>query len=173
SGQSDTSRDGLFAAILDEIQLISNADAAALYRVEGETLVLNCAHIRSMQTQWGGADGIPLHHDHTMPLNLVPAGEGEPHNLDTFAQFVAIQGELHVIAPNEMAVSMGLFTSLLNVDYGICAALFLPLKNAEGQVIAVVELLNPVNPRTGQCIPFRKSVILALESFAIQASVAL
>src|SRR5690606_4443316 len=26
---------------------------------------------------------------------------------------------------------------------------------------------------TGQCIPFRKSVILALESFAIQASVAL
>jgi sigma-B regulation protein RsbU (phosphoserine phosphatase) len=170
---SECTREELFTLILDEMRSIAKADAAALYRVEDSRLTLNYARIESTSGNWGGLTGVPLHHTYVVSLTDGMTEDGQFPNDIAVAQHVARTGDVVVIdAVNDPKASR-LFPAVFNLGYEVCSALLLPLKDANEQIIAVVEILNPLHPRLKTCIPFRKSIILALESFAIQAAVAL
>lgn len=57
--------------------------------------------------------------------------------------------------------------------YRTKAVLTIPMKNYAGDVISVLQLINPIDPTTGEVVSFSKKDVQLAESLASQASIAL
>lgn len=162
----------LLEKILQETKNVSNADAGTLYiRMDDDTLKFAIMSTDSLGIAMGGTTGkeIPF-----KPLPMYDPVTHEP-NHHNVASYVALHGQ-SVNIPDIYNAEGFDFTGAMAFDqrngYRSTSSLTVPLKN-KTEVIGVLQLLNAIDPITGEVIPFNPYQQLVVETLAAQAAVAL
>jgi sigma-B regulation protein RsbU (phosphoserine phosphatase) len=169
STEKDTDR--LLERILLEAKNLCHADAATLYvRTKDDRLKFSIMLTDSLGIALGGTGGkdIPF-----PPLRLKDPDTGEP-NYRNIATHVALHG--HAVNIGDIYGSEAFdFTGTREFDrrnnYRSISTLTVPLKDNSDQVIAVLQLLNALDPVTGHVTEFDSYQQLVVESLASQAAV--
>ncbi|WP_303783778.1 HD family phosphohydrolase [Azovibrio restrictus] len=172
---SERNLERLLEKILLAAKTITRADGGTLYRISEDRQRLEFAIVRndSLGIAFGGASGQPLP-DTFRDLPLYTPG-GAANN-----SMVAAYATLHVRTVNIAdAYDADGFdfsgTRAFDARTGYRSRSFLtvPMKNHEGEVIAVLQLINAMNGEGGQVGVFTAADQRLAESLASQAAVAL
>ena len=171
SAERDFNR--LLEMILLEGKSLCNADGGTLYlRTEDDHLAFVIVRNDSLDMVMGGTTGKEITFP---PLPMFDATTGEPnhHNVATHS---ALSGASVNIADAYQVDGFD-FSGTRAFDkktgYRSTSFLTIPLKNAEGYVIGVIQLINAQDPETGAVIPFSPGLQSVLESLSSLATVAL
>ena len=171
SAEKDYNR--LLEMILIEAKRLSHADGGTLYlRNDDDTLSFAIMRTDSLNIAMGGTTGkeIPF-----PPLRLFNEETGEANHKNV-ATHVALSGNVANI-PDAYDSEEFDFSGTKKFDEGTGyrskSFLTVPLKNHDGDVIGVLQLLNARNPETEEVIPFGRNVQPLIEALASQAAVAL
>jgi HD-GYP domain-containing protein (c-di-GMP phosphodiesterase class II) len=169
SAERDINR--LLETILAAAKAIMRADGGTLYRVtEDNTLRFEIVRTTSLKYYLGGTTGNPV------PFYPVPLyKDGKPNHANISA-YAALTGRTVNIA--DAYVEQGFdFSGTRNFDkktgYRSKAFLTVPMRNHDNEIIGVLQLLNPSDPRTGEIVAFSSADQRLAESLASQAAVAL
>lgn len=156
--------DKLLEMIVDEARRFTNADGGTLYIKEDNTLVFKILQNESMDTSMGGTSGKPI------PF---PPVEMKESNVSAY---VAIK-EKSVNIPDVYDSDLFDFTGPRKFDqatgYRSRSMLVVPMKNHEGEIIGVLQLLNARDQKKEEVIPFSPDYVTLTESLASQAAVAI
>jgi HD-GYP domain-containing protein (c-di-GMP phosphodiesterase class II) len=165
-------------ALLEKILLaaktITRADGGTLYLVEGEgaaqVLRFEIVRTASLDIAMGGTTGnaIPFY-----PIHLFK--QGDP-NTSMVAAFAALTGQTVNIADaytEEGFDFSGTRAFDQKTGYRSKSFLTVPMRNHEGEIIGVLQLINCQNPATGEIVAFSPSDRQLAESLASQAAIAL
>ena len=165
-------------ALLEKILLaaktITRADGGTLYLVEGEgaaqVLRFEIVRTASLAIAMGGTTGnaIPFY-----PIQLFK--NGDP-NTSMVAAFAALTGQTVNIADaytEEGFDFSGTRAFDQKTGYRSQSFLTVPMKNHEGEITGVLQLINCQNPATGEIVAFSTSDQRLAESLASQAAIAL
>ncbi|MEN9538731.1 MAG: hypothetical protein RLZZ126_966 [Pseudomonadota bacterium] len=163
--------DRLLENILLAAKTITRADGGTLYRVVegGDQLRFEILRTDSLKIAMGGTSGVPI----TFP-NLPLAKNGKPND-SLVATYVAIHSQTVNIrdAYNEPNFD---FSGTRVFDernkYRSKSFLAVPMKDHEGEVIGVLQLINATDPATGRVMPFSVADQSLAESLASQAAIA-
>jgi phosphoserine phosphatase RsbU/P len=164
--------DRLLESILIQAKSVCNADGGTLYLPEDSRLKATIMRNDSLNITMGGALG------EKMPYLIVPLYEEttrEP-NYHNIASYVALYGHSVNIPDISQAKDFDFSGTRLfdqKNNYRSISTFTAPLKNHEGEVIGVLQLLNAQDPHTGRVIPFDSYMQLLVEALASQAAVVL
>ena len=163
--------DRLLEGILVAAKSITRADGGTLYRItEERTLRFEIMRTSSLKYYLGGSSGNPIPF---YPIQLYK--EGKP-NHSMVAAHVALTGETVNIADAYTAEGFD-FTGTRAFDgktgYRSKSFLTVPMRNHEGEIIGVLQLINATSPATGDIVAFSASDQRLAESLASQAAIAL
>lgn len=171
------SRERDIARLLDSILLaaksITHADAGTLYRVTDDRAALRFEIIRtaSLNMAMGGVSGKPIDFP-DLPLHGV---DGRPND-SLVAAYSALHNQTVNIADAYTAAEFD-FSGTRRFDertgYRSQSFLTVPMKDHEGDVIGVLQLINATDPVTGQVRSFSTSDQSLAESLASQAAIAI
>ncbi|HWA12072.1 MAG TPA: HD domain-containing phosphohydrolase [Burkholderiales bacterium] len=171
SKEKDTSR--LLEAILVAAKKITNADGGTLYRVDNDKQLVHFEILRtdSLNIAMGGTTGVAVPF---YPVRLYDE-EGRPNNSMVVAHSVLHETTVNVAdAYTEEGFD---FTGTKNFDkktsYRSKSFLTVPMKNHEGEVIGVLQLINAKDRASGEIVAFSEADQHLAESLASQAAVAL
>jgi len=161
----------LMDRVLVEAKDLCHADGGTLYLMKENQLHFVLLKNDSLKIEMDGLqDTAPF-----PPLNLYDPVTGEP-NHSQVACHVALDG-LSINIPNAYDVQGYDFqgTRLFDERTGYKSISFLttPLKNDQGEVIGVLQLINAKNPDLGIVIPFELSLQRSVESLADLAAAAM
>ena len=164
----------LLEKILIAAKTITRADGGTLYLVEGEggeqQLRFEIMRTASLDIAMGGTTGNPIPF---YPIHLFR--DGDP-NTSMVAAFAALTGQTVNIADAYTEEGFD-FSGTRNFDqktgYRSKSFLTVPMKNHEGEIIGVLQLINCQEPDTGESVPFSPSDQRLAESLASQAAIAL
>jgi len=155
--------DKLIEMIVDEARRFTSADAGTLYIREGSVLKFKILQNDTLKTRMGGTSGNPI---------TLPPVEMKETNVSAY---VAIKNVV-VNIPDVYDSDLFDFTGPKKFDeatgYRSRSMLVVPMKNHEGDIIGVLQLLNAKEIKTGTVIQFSKDFELLIESLASQAAVA-
>jgi len=168
SAEKDHSR--LLEMILGKAREITNADGGTLYtRTEDNRLKFETMITESLGLHRGGTSGEKIDF---YPIALYDAN-GEP-NRTMVAAWAAVSGETINIEDAYASREFD-FSGTRNFDkktgYRSKSFLTVPLTNHENEVIGVLQLINAIDPGTGQVIAFSELDRYVVESLASQAAV--
>lgn len=173
SSERNTAR--LFEKILDAAQDITHADGGTLYllREEGGRQVLEFEIMRnnSLSLTLGGTSGRPIPFP---PLPLYRE-DGTP-NHNNIATHTALTLKMENIEDAYFAEHLDFSgTKAFDAKAGYRSKSFLtvPLRNHEGEVIGVLQLVNAKNPQTGESIAFHQDIEPIVAALASSAAIAL
>ena len=169
SAERDINR--LLEAILAAAKTITRADGGTLYRLTDErTLRFEIVRTSSLRYYLGGTSGNPVPF---YPIQLYK--DGKP-NHGMVAAYAALTGQTVNIA-DAYTVDGFDFTGTRAFDaktgYRSKSFLTVPMRNHEGETIGVLQLINAIDPRSGEIVPFSASDQRLAESLASQAAIAL
>src|SRR5205807_3670438 len=169
SAERDINR--LLEAILTAAKTITRADGGTLYRLtEEKTLRFEIVRTSSLKYYLGGTTGNPVPF---YPIQLYK--DGKPNQTMVAAQ-AALTGRTINIADAYTAEGFD-FTGTRAFDaktgYRSKSFLTVPMRNHEGETIGVLQLINAVDPLSGEIVAFSASDQRLAESLASQAAVAL
>ena len=170
SAEKDLNR--LLEMIVDEARKVTNADAGTLYIMSDDETELQFAIVQnnSLSVRMGGTGG-----QITWPPVNLKNPDGSANNANVSA-YVAISGEAVNIADVYHAHGFN-FEGTKKFDkstgYRSKSMLVVPLRNHENDIIGVLQLLNSLNPATGEVIDFSSEYQEMIQSLASQAAVAL
>jgi HD-GYP domain-containing protein (c-di-GMP phosphodiesterase class II) len=170
SGERDINR--LLETILTASKSITRADGGTLYRLaEDRTLRFEIMRTTSLKSYLGGTTGNPVPF---YPIHLTDK-DGKP-NHSMVAAYAALTGKTVNIADAYAADGFD-FTGTRNFDkktgYRSKSFLTVPMANHENEVIGVLQLINSMDEKTGEVVPFSASDQRLAESLASQAAIAL
>lgn len=170
SAERDPAR--LRERILLEAKAFTNADAGTLYlKNKGKELTFQIVRNDSLNIAMGGTTGVEIEFP---PVTLTTAS-GEP-NMNNVASYCAITGEMINIADAYSNADRFDFSGTERFDkqtgYRSQSFLTVPLKNHQGFVIGVLQLIN-AKDRTGKVIPFDESILPMVNALASQAAVSI
>jgi HD-GYP domain-containing protein (c-di-GMP phosphodiesterase class II) len=164
----------LLEKILIAAQTITRADGGTLYLVEGEgggqQLRFEIVRTGSLDIAMGGTTGnsIPFY-----PIHLYR--DGDP-NTSMVAAFAALTGQTVNVADAYSEEGFD-FSGTRSFDsktgYRSKSFLTVPMKNHEGEIIGVLQLINCQDPGSGGIVPFSHADQRLAESLASQAAIAL
>jgi len=163
--------DRLLETILAAAKALLRADGGTLYRVtEEQSLRFEIVRTTSLKFYLGGTSGNPV------PFYPVPLYRDDKPNHANVSAYAALTGRTVNIA--DAYTEQGFdFAGTRNFDkktgYRSKAFLTVPMKNHDHEIIGVLQLINPSDPRTGEIVPFSASDQRLAESLASQAAVAL
>ena len=164
--------DRLLESILIQAKSVCNADGGTLYLLEDDHLNFAIVCNDSLNITMGGTTSNVVPYP---PLPLYRETIGQP-NYNNIATYVALSGH-SVNIPNIYQEKDFDFSGTRAFDqknhYRSISTLTTPLKNHEGEVIGVLQLLNAQDPQTGWVIPFDSYRQQLVEALASQAAVAL
>ena len=170
SAERDLNR--LLETILTAAKSITRADGGTLYRLtEDRTLRFEILRTSSLRYYLGGTTGnaVPFY-----PIHLI-GKDGKP-NHSMVAAYAALTGKTVNIADAYTADGFD-FTGTRNFDkktgYRSKSFLTVPMANHENEIIGVLQLINAMDPKTGEIVPFSPSDQRLAESLASQAAIAL
>ena len=171
SREQDTPK--LLETILTAAKSLLHADGGTLYRLDEDSRQLHFEVLRndSLQLHMGGTVGAPI------PFPPIPLYDatGEPNN-----NMVVTYAVLHdtTIVIDDAYVDQDFdFSGTHRFDqktgYRSRSFLTVPMKNHEGRIIGVFQLINALDPETGQVRTFSLADRQLAESLASQAAIAL
>lgn len=171
SAEKDFAR--LLERVLLEAKRLCNADGGTLYlKTDADKLEFMMFHNDSMEIRQGGATDQPIRFP---PLSLYNPDTGGP-NHGNIATFAALTGKTLNIADAYQAVDFD-FSGTRRFDqangYRSMSFLTVPLQNAHGRTLGVLQLVNAQDRETGQVVPFAQSSQDLIESFAMLAAMAI
>jgi HD-GYP domain-containing protein (c-di-GMP phosphodiesterase class II) len=163
--------DRLLEAILAAAKTITRADGGTLYRLtEERTLRFEIVRTTSLKFYLGGTTGNPIPF---YPIKLYK--DGKP-NHEMVAAHAALTGKTVNIADAYTAEGFDFSgTRAFDAKTGYRSQSFLtvPMRSHEGETIGVLQLINAIDPRSGEIVPFSASDQRLAESLASQAAIAL
>ena len=170
---AEHNHDRLMEKILLEAKSMCNADGGTLYlRTAEDTLKFEIMRNDSLDIAMGGTTGKEIEFP---PLDMYDAKSGAPNHANV-ATHVALTGE-PVNVSDAYKTTRFDFSGTKKFDQGTgfrSKSFFTaPMKNHEGDVIGVLQLLNAQDPETGDVIPFSPSLGPLVEALTSQAAVAL
>lgn len=170
SAEKDPAR--LRERILLEAKAFTNADAGTLYlKHKGKELAFQIVRNDSLGIAMGGTSGTPID---LPPVPLVTA-DGAP-NMKHVAAYCAITGDIFNIAdaycPDDAFDFSGTEDFDRRLGYRSQSFLTVPLKNHNGLVIGVLQLIN-AKDKAGRVIPFDPSIVPMVSALASQAAVSI
>ena len=170
SAERDNKR--LLEMILLGAQEITNADGGTLYTItDDKHLKFEIMSNKTLNISMGGTTGkeIPF-----LPLPLY-LEDGRP-NLNTVAAYATLKDKT-VNIENAYEAKNFDFTGTRKFDektgYHSQSFLTIPMKNHESEVIGVLQLINAIDIKTKEIIPFSTANQSLVESLASQAAVAM
>jgi len=164
--------DALLEKILLAAQTITRADGGTLYLLEeGRRLKFEIMRNESLGIAMGGTTGNPVPF---YPVHLY--GKDDQPNTQMVAAYSALSGKTINIA-DAYTVDGFDFSGTRNFDkktgYRSTSFLTVPMRNHEGEVIGVLQLINCKDDRQGNVVPFSNSDQRLAESLASQAAIAI
>jgi HD-GYP domain-containing protein (c-di-GMP phosphodiesterase class II) len=169
SAERDINR--LLEAILTAAKSITRADGGTLYRVSDDnTLRFEILRTSSLKYYLGGTTGnaVPFY-----PIQLYR--DGKP-NHSMVAAYAALTGKTVNIADAYTAEGFD-FSGTRAFDsktgYRSRSFLTVPMRNHENETIGVLQLINAIDPTSGEITAFSSSDQRLAESLASQAAIAL
>jgi len=163
----------LLETILVAAKRITNADAGTLYLHEPEQRQLRFEIMRtdSLKFAMGGTSGVPISF---YPIQLYNE-KGDPNHAMVVSHS-ALSGETVNIPDAYIAQGFD-FSGTKKFDaktgYRSQSFLAVPMRNHEGEIIGVLQLINAQDRESGAIVPFSKDDQQLLESLASQAAIAL
>jgi GAF domain-containing protein len=162
----------LLERILVEAKTLSQADAGTLYLVrEDDRLEFIIVHNTTLGIAMGGTTGVSPPFDSLR----IRSADGQ-HNHRNIATHVALTG-FSVNIADAYAVEGFDFAGTREFDsktgYRSVSFVAVPLKNTQGRVIGVLQMINAIDPQTGRIIPFHPLRERAIESLGLIAAAAL
>ena len=165
----------LFEKIVVAAKRITHADAGTLYLVSDDRCRLQFEIVRtdSLNIALGGT-GTPMPRDKLPDLPLFLADGSANHAM--VAVHAAVTGQTINIADAYCAEGFD-FSGTREFDirngYRSCSFLTVPMKDHEGEVVGVLQLINAINQCTGLVGLFSQADQRLAESLASQAAIAL
>jgi HD-GYP domain-containing protein (c-di-GMP phosphodiesterase class II) len=162
---------GLLETILVAAKNLTRADGGTLYRLVGGKLQFEIVRTDSLSIAMGGSSGNPV------PFYPIPIHDkdGKP-NYTMIAAYAALTHKTVNIADAYTAEGFD-FSGTRNFDkrtgYRSTSFLTVPMKNHEGEIIGVLQLLNAIDPASGLVTTFSEEDQRLAESLASQAAIAL
>ena len=171
SSERDINR--LLETILVAAKEITHADGGTLYLMteDAKALCFEILRTDSLGIAFGGTTGIPI----TFPPLPLWNEQGEPNN-SMVAASAAINDKTINIADAYTEVGFdfsGTRKFDKNTGYRSKSFLTVPMKNHDNEVIGVLQLINSINPESGEVVAFSKSDQRLVESLSSQAAIAL
>ncbi|BCB26905.1 phosphohydrolase [Sulfurimicrobium lacus] len=170
SGEKDLNR--LLESILLAAIKITHCDAGTLYSVtEYKALRFEIVRTNSLGIALGGTTGKPVN----FPPVALYDHNGEPNNHNVVAYAVLNDRTVNIAdAYHEQGFD---FSGTRKFDaanrYRSRSFLTVPMKNHEGTIVAVLQLLNALDPDSGEVTTFSSSDQRLAESLASQAAIAI
>ena len=163
----------LMERILIEAKDMCNADGGTLYlRTDIDSLKFEIMRTDSLDIALGGTTGKEITFP---PIPMYNEKTGNPNHRNV-ATYVALTGE-SVNIPDAYEAEEFDFTGTRKFDEGTgfrsMSFLTAPIKNHEGDVIGVLQLLNAQDSESGEVIPFGSDIQPLIEALTSQAAVAL
>ncbi len=165
--------DLLLETILVAAKRITHADAGTLYLLDTEQQVLRFQIIRtdSLGIAMGGSSGKAI------SFNPVPLYNeaGKPNHANV-AAYAALSGKTVNIADAYTAEGYDFSgTKAFDQKTGFRSTSFLtvPMRDHEGEIIGVLQLINALDRQSDNIIPFAKDDVHLTESLSSQAAIAL
>lgn len=170
---SERDHNRLMELILLETKDLCHADGGTLYlRTDDNRLKFEIMRTDSLNFAKGGTTGEEIKFP---PLDLYNPETGEPNNKN-IATHVALNGKTVSITDAYEADEFD-FSGTKKFDEGTGyrskSFLTVPMKNHDGDVIGVIQLLNAQDPATGEVVSFNPEIQPLVESLTSQAAVAL
>lgn len=164
--------DQLLEMIIDKARGFTNSDGGTLYLVsdDEQSLRFFIVQTESLNTFMGGIKGAPINWP-TVPLTV----DGEPNNKNVSA-YAANSGQV-VNIPDVYEVEGFDFAGTRNFDknngYRSKSMLVVPMRDHEGEIIGVLQLINATNLETGDVVAFDQRNQNLTKALASQAAVAI
>ncbi len=171
SKERDTTR--LLESILLAAKVITHADGGTLYRMTEDQQELRFEILRtdSLRVAMGGSSGRPI----SFPNLPLRKADGRPND-SLVAAYAAIHHQTVNIADAYTEPNFD-FSGTRRFDertgYRSQSFLAVPMRNHEGEVIGVLQLINAQNPGSTEVVAFSSSDQSLVESLASQAAIAL
>ena len=170
SKEKDTPR--LLEAILVAAKQLTAADAGTLYRVdEDRTVHFEIVRTDSLGLAMGGPGGAPV------PFAPIPLHTADGRPNDTMVVAHAVLHDCTVNIADAYDTGRFDFSGTRRFDaatgYRSKSFLTVPLKDHEDQIIGVLQLINAIEPASGEVVPFSAQDQRLAESLASQAAIAL
>ena len=171
SKERDISR--LLENILTAAQTITHADGGTLYRMteDGRALRFEILRTDSLHLAQGGSAGEPV------DFPNLPLHDAQGRANDTLVAVYAVVHDQTVNIADAYTESSFDFSGPRQFDartgYRSTSILAVPMKDHEGDVIGVLQLLNATHPKTGAVMPFSSADQSLAESLASQAAIAI
>jgi HD-GYP domain-containing protein (c-di-GMP phosphodiesterase class II) len=167
--------DRLLEKILIAAKAITRADGGTLYLLEnseeGKRLKFAIMRNETLGIAMGGTTGNPIPY---YPVHLY-GKDGKPNN-QMVAAYAVLTGKTVNIVDAYAAEGFD-FSGTRNFDkktgYRSQSFLTVPMKNHEGEIIGVLQLINSKDPASGGIVTFSESDERLAESLASQAAIAL
>jgi len=163
----------LLESILIAAKTITHADGGTLYRMteDGQALRFEILRTDSLHIAMGGTTGNAINFP-----NLPLANAKGESNDSMVAAYAAIHDKTVNIADAYTEAGFD-FSGTRSFDartgYRSQSFLTVPMKNHEGEIIGVLQLINAQDPHTRQVTPFSSADQSLAESLASQAAIAL
>ena len=163
----------LLETILLAAKTITNADGGTLYRMmdDGKSLRFEILRTDSLNIAMGGTSGVTI----DFPNLPLQDDKGAPND-SLVAVYAAIHSQTVNIADAYTEASFD-FSGTRHFDEGTCyrsqSLLAVPLKDHEGEVIGVLQLINAQRHGSRDVVPFSSADQSLAESLASQAAIAL
>jgi HD-GYP domain-containing protein (c-di-GMP phosphodiesterase class II) len=163
--------DKLLETILVAAKNLTHADAGTLYRLVGDKLQFEIVRTDSLSIAMGGSSG------NVVPFYPIPLHDkdGKP-NYTMIAAYAALTHKTVNVADAYTEEGFD-FSGTRNFDkrtgYRSTSFLTVPMKNHEGDIIGVLQLLNATDPATQRVTSFGEEDQRLAESLASQAAIAL
>ncbi len=163
----------LLESILIAAKTITHADGGTLYRMtdDGRALRFEILRTDSLHIAMGGTTGNAINFPNLPLIN----DKGEPND-SMVAAYAAIHDETVNIADAYTEAGFDFSgTRSFDVRTGYRSQSFLtaPMKNHEGEIIGVLQLINALDPHTQEVDAFSSAAQSLVESLASQAAIAL
>ena len=157
--------------ILAAAQDLTGADGGTLYRTteDGQALRFTILHTRSLNLHYGGTSGLPI----TLPDLPLYTEDGRPNEqlVATYAanhdQSVVVEDayyhpDFHFHGTRQFDERMG---------YRSKSFLTVPMKSHAQELLGMLQLINAIDPHTGQVRSFTREDQRLVESLASQAAI--
>ncbi len=164
--------DKLLESILIQAKSVCNADGGTLYLHEDNRLKFAIVRNDSLNIAMGGTTNNVVPYP-SVPLYETTTGNPNYHNIASYAALCGRSVHISDIYQETDFDFSGTRAFDQRNRYRSISTLTTPLKNHEGEVIGVLQLLNAQDSQTGQVIPFDSYRQQLVEALASQAAVAL
>lgn len=169
---SEQNMDKLLELIFLAAKDMTLAESGIFYLKEGQSLKVAIAHSTMHSVTYGGHSGQEVK---LPPIPLAGVGE-DPAAHDNIAALCAVSGRTFVLddlsgyAHDQLLDFCGIDESMCTLTQSV---VFVPLKNRQGDVLGVMQLINAKDQATGEITAFSPKLVGFIESLASQAAVAL